>query len=123
MWAPELRLYCLWLPILVLPIGLGISGVALEHHYHYMVLALGIFLVAFAALLAVPIFVDYAVECFIDYATECTIIITIWHGSNFHLGCRHHSTHSSVERFRYEKTPPAAEFGLHGSEDSSRIDL
>ena len=62
----------------MLPIGLGISGVALEHHYHYMVLALGIFLVAFAALLAVPIAVNYAVECFINNATECTIIITIY---------------------------------------------
>ena len=62
----------------MLPIGLGISGAALEHHYHYMVLALGIFLVAFAALLAVPIVVNYAVECFINYATECTIIITIY---------------------------------------------
>ena len=62
----------------MLPIGLGISGAALEHHYHYMVLALGVFLIAFSALLAVPIAVNYAVECFIDYATECTIAITIY---------------------------------------------
>lgn len=77
-WAPELRLHCLWIPIAILPIGLGLSGAALQHHYHFMVLAVGIFLIVFSALLAVPIAVNYAVECFTHCATECTIAITIY---------------------------------------------
>lgn len=77
-WTPELRLYCLCVPIAVLPVGLGIIGAAFENHYHYMVLALGVFLVIFAALLAQPIVINYAVECFMDYATECTIAIAVY---------------------------------------------
>lgn len=77
-WVPELRLYCLCVPISVLPIGLGITGAAFEHHYHYMVVALGVFLIVFAALLAQPIVINYAVECFTEYATEATIAIAIY---------------------------------------------
>ena len=77
-WAPELRLYCLWVPVLVLPIGLGLSGAALQYHTHYMVLALGVFIVAFGALLAVPIVINYTAECFTQHATECTIVIQIY---------------------------------------------
>ena len=61
-----------------MPIGLGITGAGFESHYHYMVLALGVFLIVFAALLAQPIVINYAVECFTDYATECAIAIAIY---------------------------------------------
>ncbi|CAD6565560.1 MAG: hypothetical protein ASARMPRED_007328 [Alectoria sarmentosa] len=77
-WAPELRLYCLFIPILCLPIGLGISAAALQYHYHYMVLALGVFISLFAGLLAQPIIVNYVVECYTDYAVESTIIVAVY---------------------------------------------
>ena len=45
-----------------------------------------------------------------------------WHGSIFHLGCRHYSAYLSVERPHPEKVPPAAESGLYGGGDSRCID-
>lgn len=61
-----------------MPIELGITRVAFEPHYHYILLALGVFLIVFAALLAQPIVISYAVEYFTDSTTECTIAIAIY---------------------------------------------
>ena len=43
-----------------------------------MVLALAVFLVNFAALLTVPVCVNYAVECFTRYAVETSIIMNCY---------------------------------------------
>lgn len=77
-WSPELRLNALWMPILIMPIGLGLFGASLQYHLHYMILAVGVFLQSFGALLAQSITLNYAVECFTHMASEVTIIITLF---------------------------------------------
>jgi len=73
-WHPEYRLFSLCFSgFIVLPIGLGIFGVTLDKHYHFMVLAFATFLVAFAALICVPIVTNYIVECFPTHAFEASI--------------------------------------------------
>ena len=47
-----------------MPIGLALFGSALQYHLHYMVLALGSFLVTFSAISAVPVPLNYLVESF-----------------------------------------------------------
>ena len=64
-WHPEYRLHTLWLPgLIIMPIGLGLFGAALEYHLHYMVLALGAFFIVFSATAAVPASLNYVVESF-----------------------------------------------------------
>ncbi|MCJ1459192.1 hypothetical protein MMC28_009569 [Mycoblastus sanguinarius] len=76
LWKPEYRLHTLWLPSLILlPIGLGIFGVALQYHPHYMVLALGAFIVTISAMLSVPVAVIYVVECFRQRELETSAIM------------------------------------------------
>ncbi|KAJ6141598.1 hypothetical protein N7470_009988 [Penicillium chermesinum] len=75
-WKPEYRLHVLWLPSLVLnPIGLGIFGAALKYHLHYLVLALGVFLVTVGSLASVPVTVNYVVECFTRFPAEAGIVV------------------------------------------------
>ena len=75
-WKPEYRLHSLWIPgLLVLPLGLGIFGITLGKHLHYMVLALGSFLITFAAILSVPVTVNYTIECFKHNSAECGAIM------------------------------------------------
>lgn len=75
-WKPEYRLHALWLPSLILlPIGLGVFGVALQYHTHYMVLASGVFLITFSAMLSVPVAVNYVIECFEQHALETSAIM------------------------------------------------
>lgn len=75
-WKPEYRLHTLWLPSLILlPIGLGIFGIAVQYHTHYMVLALGVFLITFSAMLSVPVAVNYVIECFRQHALEASAIM------------------------------------------------
>ena len=77
-WRPEYRLWNIVLPALVSPIGLGIFGAALQYHLHYMVLALGLFLVVFAATVSLPICVNYATECFLTSASEVAIAMNMY---------------------------------------------
>ncbi|CAF9942278.1 hypothetical protein IMSHALPRED_003449 [Imshaugia aleurites] len=78
-WKPEYRLHTLWLPSLVLlPIGLGVFGVALQYHTHYMVLALGAFLITFSAMLSVPVAVNHVIECFRQHALETSAIMGVY---------------------------------------------
>ena len=78
LWRPELRLHCLWIPTILLPIGLGICGSALQYHLHYMVYAFGVFLAAIAALLSTPIATNYAAEGFTKHGEACAMIITLY---------------------------------------------
>lgn len=57
------------------PIGLGIFGVAPQYHTQYMVLALGIFLTTFPAMLSVPVAVNQVIECFRQHALETSAIM------------------------------------------------
>lgn len=77
-WRPELRLHVMWLPLTILPIGLGLCGAALQYHLHYMVYALGVFFAAIAALLATPVATNYAAESFTHHGEACALIITFY---------------------------------------------
>ena len=77
-WHPEYRLYSMFLPAMVSPIGLGIFGAALQYHLHYMVLALGTFMVNFSALLCVPVCINYVAECFVGHAVEVSIAMNVY---------------------------------------------
>jgi hypothetical protein len=77
-WHPEYRLWNMLLPGTIAPIGLGIFGAAAQYHLHYMVLALGFFLIVFSSMLAVPICLNYVVECFIHSAVEASIAMNAW---------------------------------------------
>ena len=77
-WQPEYRIWSMVIPGIISPIGLGIFGAALQHHYHFMVLALGAFLVELSALLAVPICINYVVECFTGHIIEVAVSMGIF---------------------------------------------
>lgn len=78
-WRQEYRLHSLWFPcLIVLPIGLGFCGAALEYHLHYMVLAVGYFLVNFGAVAAVSPTSNYIVECFEDAPQEVGVALNAW---------------------------------------------
>ncbi|KAL2014881.1 hypothetical protein VTN00DRAFT_2406 [Thermoascus crustaceus] len=70
-WKPEYRLHSLWIPsVVIMPAGLGIFGATLQYHLHYMALALGSFMITFAAMVSIPIAINYIAECFRGHATE-----------------------------------------------------
>lgn len=77
-WHPEYRLANTILPSIVLPIGLAIYGVALQYHLHFMVLALGSFLIWFGALLALPVCYNYIIECFLHNPVEASVSLNAY---------------------------------------------
>lgn len=78
-WKPEFRLHALWLPSFVgLSIGLGCFGAALQYDLHYMVAAVGNFLLNFSSNVAVPTIVNYEVECFTRYPVEAATIMNFY---------------------------------------------
>ncbi len=78
-WKPEFRLHALWFPtFLALNIGLGLFGAALQYHLHYMVAAIGNFLLNFSSSIAVPVIVNYEVECFTKYPVEAATVMNFY---------------------------------------------
>lgn len=78
-WRPEFRLYpLLFTPMVLSPVALGLFGVSLEKHYHFMVLAFSVFIMNIADVICLPIVNAYVVECFVDYAAEVTTILTFY---------------------------------------------
>jgi MFS family permease len=78
-WKPEYRLYPVLIPpMIALPVGLILFGVALQYHLHYMVLATGLFLATFADMVVVPIVNNYLAENFRDYAVETFTIMWVY---------------------------------------------
>ena len=78
-WHPEDRLWSMLIgPASLSPIGLGIVGAALQYQLHYMVLALGYFLLNFSALLCVPVCVNYAIESFTGHAVETSVAMNAY---------------------------------------------
>jgi MFS family permease len=61
-----------------MPISLGLVGASYEYHLHYMVLAVGSFIVTFAATCFNPVVINYLVECFMKYPTELNSILGIY---------------------------------------------
>lgn len=72
-WHTEYRLSNTILPCILLPVGLGIYGAGLQNHLHFMVLALGSFLIWFGALLALPVCYNYIIECFLNNPVEASV--------------------------------------------------
>ena len=78
-WQPEYRLHTLWsIGPFIMPIGLGIFGATLKYHLHYMVLALGTFLVSLGALVCVPVTTNYVVECFTRHTLEASTAMGLY---------------------------------------------
>lgn len=78
-WHPEYRLHSTWFTALfILPVGLGIFGASLGYHLHYMVLAVGNFLIFFGGSAAVPVIVNYVVECYTDYGNEASASMNVY---------------------------------------------
>ena len=74
-WKPEYRLYCLAVPAVILPIGLGLFASALQYHLHWVVLALGSILIFAAGMSVVPIIMTYLCECFSNFVPETQAIM------------------------------------------------
>ena len=77
-WHTEYRLANNLLPMLLLPIGLGIWGAGLEYHLHFMVLALASFLIWFGALLSLPVCYNYIIECFLSNPVEASVSLNAY---------------------------------------------
>lgn len=78
-WKPEYRLHSLWVPGLILmPVGVGLFGAALHQHYRPVVLALGLFGLVTASVIAVPVLDTYVVECFTTRAAEANAVMNFW---------------------------------------------
>ena len=67
----------MWLPGLVLlPIGLGLFGVAVKQHWNPAMLALSYFFTIFGAYASTSIITNYLTECFPRFPAECGIILS-----------------------------------------------
>ncbi|KIN08786.1 hypothetical protein OIDMADRAFT_175505 [Oidiodendron maius Zn] len=73
-WKPEFRLHALWpTNFILMPIGLGLVGAALQHRLHWIVFAIGQFFVTIGSLVSIPVTVNYICECFRSHTIEATI--------------------------------------------------
>lgn len=61
-----------------MPVGLGLFGSALQYHLHYMVLALGAFMIIFSAISCVPVATNYIIECFRGHPLEVATIMGVY---------------------------------------------
>ena len=77
-WRPEYRLHVLWLPAVLMSLGLGLFGACLRYHYSPVLLAFAAFLVSTGAYISVPLCVTYAVECCTRYPAEATIAVNFY---------------------------------------------
>ncbi|OJJ71109.1 hypothetical protein ASPBRDRAFT_44023 [Aspergillus brasiliensis CBS 101740] len=77
-WRPEYRLHCLWFPVIMLAVGLGLFGASLEYHYHWVLLALGFLLLNFGAISGLPVVMTYLCDCFPNYVSEVSAGMGVW---------------------------------------------
>ena len=55
-WKPEYRLHALWLTnFILMPIGLGLVGAALQYRLHWVIFALGQIFVTIGSLVSIPV--------------------------------------------------------------------
>lgn len=78
LWKPEYRLHVLWVPIVTMPIGLGLFGACLQYRLHYMALAFASFLINFSAVAACPPILNYLVDCFTAVPNEVTAVVNLY---------------------------------------------
>jgi len=75
-WQPEYRLYALWPTNFVLmPLGLGLVGCAMQYRLHWVVMALAQLFVTIGSLVSIPITVNYICECFRTHTVEATLVL------------------------------------------------
>ncbi|PCG90158.1 Major facilitator superfamily domain, general substrate transporter [Penicillium occitanis (nom. inval.)] len=83
-WKPEYRLHALWPTNFVLmPLGLGLVGIAMEYRLNWIVMAIGQLFVTIGSLVSIPVTVNYICECFRTHTTEATLILNslrLWFG-------------------------------------------
>ncbi|KAI1841022.1 hypothetical protein JX266_012803 [Neoarthrinium moseri] len=73
-WKPEFRLHTLWIPNFILtPIGLGLVGACMQYRLHWVVMAIGNFLVTFGAMQGIPVTMNYVAECFRRNTVEAVV--------------------------------------------------
>ncbi|KAM0804772.1 putative polyamine transporter [Usnea florida] len=77
-WHLEYRLYPILLIAAASPIGFGIFGAGIQYHLHFMILALGTFLVVFGACYSTPISINYIIECFNTIPLEVAVIMHVY---------------------------------------------
>lgn len=55
-WKPEYRLHALWLTnFILMPVGLGLIGAALQYRLHWIVFAIGQVFVTLGSLVSIPV--------------------------------------------------------------------
>ena len=75
-WKPEYRLHALWPTNFVLmPLGLGLVGCAMQYRLHWFVMALAQFFVTIGSLVSIPVTVNYICECFRTHTIEATLVL------------------------------------------------
>jgi hypothetical protein len=75
-WKPEYRLYALWPTNFVLmPLGLGLVGCAMQYRLHWVVMALAQLFVTIGSLVSIPVTVNYICECFRTHTVEATLVL------------------------------------------------
>lgn len=76
LWKPEYRLHALWpTNFILMPLGLGLVGLSMEHRLHWIVMAIGQLFVTIGSLVSIPITVNYICECFRTHTTEVTLVL------------------------------------------------
>lgn len=75
-WKPEYRLHTLWATnFVMMPLGLGLVGIALEYKLSWGVLAVGQIFVTIGSMVSIPVTVNYICECFRKHTTEVTLVL------------------------------------------------
>lgn len=67
----------------LMPLGLGLVGIAMEYRLHWIVMAIGQLFVTIGSLVSIPVTVNYICECFRTHTTEATLILNslrLWFG-------------------------------------------
>jgi len=59
----------------MMPVGLGLVGIAMQYRLHWAVMAVAQLLVTIACLLMVPVSVNYICECFRAHPSEATLVV------------------------------------------------
>jgi hypothetical protein len=73
-WKPEYRLHALWLTnFILMPIGLGLVGAALQHRLHWIVFAIGQVFVTIGSLVSIPVTVKYVSSSATQKSLTCTL--------------------------------------------------
>jgi hypothetical protein len=76
LWKPEYRLHVLWPTNFVLmPLGLGLVGIAMQYRLHWIVMAIGQVFVTISSMVSIPVTVNYICECFRTHTTEVALVL------------------------------------------------